>query len=68
MTNFRDIARGLEQAGASLKAADEVRLAELLARLLGDASARASMGQRAVTWHQSNRGATERTLALLRGR
>ena len=68
MTNFRDIARGLEQAGAALKAADEVRLAELLARLLGDASARASMGQRAVTWHQSNRGATERTLALLRGR
>jgi 3-deoxy-D-manno-octulosonic-acid transferase len=68
MTNFRDIARGLEQAGAALKAADEARLAELLARLLGDADARASMGQRAATWHQSNRGATERTLALLLGR
>jgi 3-deoxy-D-manno-octulosonic-acid transferase len=68
MTNFRDIARGLEQAGAALKAADEARLAELLARLLGDASARAAMGRHAVTWHQSNRGATERTLALLRGR
>jgi len=26
------------------------------------------MGQRATTWHQSNRGATERTLALLLGR
>jgi 3-deoxy-D-manno-octulosonic-acid transferase len=68
MTNFRDIARGLEQAGAALKAADEAGLAELLARLLGDADARASMGRCAATWHQGNRGATERTLALLRGR
>jgi len=65
MTNFRDIARGLEEAGAALKAADEARLAALLAHLLGDAAARAEMGRRAAAWHQGNRGATERTLALL---
>lgn len=68
MSNFRDIARGLEQAGAALMAADEAGLAALLARLLADGSARTDMGRRGATWHQGNRGATERTLALLLAR
>jgi len=65
MTNFRDICRGLEQAGAALKAKDAAELADLLARLARDGAERAEMGRRGAAWHQGNRGATERTLALL---
>jgi 3-deoxy-D-manno-octulosonic-acid transferase len=65
MSNFRDICRGLEQAQAARKAADAQELAALLARLAQDAPACAEMGRQGATWHQGNRGATERTLALL---
>ncbi len=65
MTNFRDICRGLEQAKAALKAKDATELAALLTRLIRDDAARAEMGRRGAAWHQGNRGATERTLALL---
>lgn len=65
MSNFRDICRGLEQAKAALKAKDAPELAALLARLVQDAAAREEMGRRGAAWHQGNRGATERTLALL---
>lgn len=65
MTNFRDICRGLEQAKAALKAKDAPELVALLGRLAHDAPACAEMGRRGAAWHQGNRGATERTLALL---
>lgn len=65
MTNFRDICRGLERAGAALKAEDARDLAAVLSRLVGDAAARGEMGRNAAAWHQGNRGATGRTLALL---
>ena len=66
MSNFRDICRGLESAQAALKAADARELAVLLARLVQDGAGRAEMGRRGASWHQGNRGATERTLTLLR--
>ena len=66
MSNFRDICRGLESAQAALKAADARDLAALLARLVQDGAGRAEMGRRGASWHQGNRGATERTLTLLR--
>ena len=66
MSNFRDICRGLESAQAALKAADARELAVLLARLVQDGAGRAQMGRRGASWHQGNRGATERTLTLLR--
>ena len=66
MSNFRDICRGLESAKAALKAADARELAVLLARLVQDGAGRAEMGRRGASWHQGNRGATERTLTLLR--
>ena len=66
MSNFRDICRGLELAKAALKAADGRALAGLLARLVQDGAGRAEMGRRGAAWHQGNRGATERTLRLLR--
>jgi len=65
MSNFRDICRGLEQAKAALKAKDASELAALLRRLVDASDLRADMGRRGAAWHQGNRGATERTLALL---
>jgi 3-deoxy-D-manno-octulosonic-acid transferase len=67
MSNFRDICRGLEQVGAARKAKDAPELVALLSRLAQDAAACAEMGRHGATWHQGNRGATERTLALLLG-
>lgn len=66
MSNFRDICRGLEKTGAALRTADATELAATLARLVRDEAERADMGRRGAAWHQGNRGATERTLALLR--
>jgi 3-deoxy-D-manno-octulosonic-acid transferase len=66
MSNFRDICRGLEQAKAAIKAKDASELAAQLARLAQDAAERDEMGRNGAAWHQGNRGATERTLALLR--
>ncbi len=68
MSNFRDICRGLEQAKVALKAKDAHELIALLSRLAQDAPACAEMGRLGATWHQGNRGATERTLALLQAR
>lgn len=65
MTNFRDICRGLEQAGAACRTDDADRLAAKLAALCADERDRREMGRRGAAWHQGNRGATERTLALL---
>ncbi len=66
MSNFRDICRGLEKAGAALRAADARGLAATLRRLILEDAARAAMGRRGAAWHEGNRGATARTLALLR--
>jgi 3-deoxy-D-manno-octulosonic-acid transferase len=66
MSNFRDICRGLEHAKAALKAADARELAGIVLRLTQDGALRTEMGRRGAAWHLSNRGATERTLALLR--
>jgi 3-deoxy-D-manno-octulosonic-acid transferase len=66
MSNFRDICRGLERANAALKAADAHELTSLLSRLVQDGVERTEMGRCGAAWHQGNRGATERTLALLR--
>ena len=66
MSNFRDICRGLERAKAALKAADARELTSLLSRLVQDGAERTEMGRCGAAWHQGNRGATERTLALLR--
>ena len=66
MSNFRDICRGLERAKAALKAADAHELTSLLSRLVQDGAERTEMGRCGAAWHQGNRGATERTLALLR--
>jgi 3-deoxy-D-manno-octulosonic-acid transferase len=65
MSNFRDICRGLEQAKAASKAKDAHEAGALLRRLAEETDTRIGMGRRGAAWHQGNRGATERTLALL---
>ncbi|MEY4446084.1 MAG: hypothetical protein RL444_1197 [Verrucomicrobiota bacterium] len=68
MTNFRDICRGLEKAKAAVRAEDEASLSTKITQLCTDERGRREMGLNGATWHQGNRGATERTLALLLGR
>ena len=66
MSNFRDICRGLEHAKAAFRAQDAAELGAKLAELCADETGRREMGRRAADWHQGNRGATGRTLDLLR--
>ena len=68
MTNFRDICRGLEKAKAASRAEDGDALGGKIRTLCGDERERTEMGRNGAAWHQGNRGATERTLALLLGR
>jgi 3-deoxy-D-manno-octulosonic-acid transferase len=68
MSNFRDICRGLEKAKAAVRAEDEASLATKITQLCADERERSEMGLNGAAWHQGNRGATERTLALLLGR
>ncbi len=68
MSNFRDICRGLEKAKAAVRAEDEASLATKITQLCADERERREMGLNGAAWHQGNRGATERTLALLLGR
>ena len=68
MSNFRDICRGLETAKAAFRAEDADTLEVKILALCADERGRREMGRNGAVWHQSNRGATERTLALLLGR
>jgi 3-deoxy-D-manno-octulosonic-acid transferase len=68
MTNFRDICRGLEKAKAAVRTEDASGLEIRIASLCADENVRREMGRNGAAWHQGNRGATERTLALLLGR
>ncbi|HWA28163.1 MAG TPA: glycosyltransferase N-terminal domain-containing protein [Lacunisphaera sp.] len=66
MTNFREIVRGLTEAGAVRKVESHDELIRAAVELLGDASQRTRLSAAARGWHEANRGATERTLAVIR--
>ena len=66
MTNFRDIIRTLTEAGAVRKVETHSELIAAAAELLQDEPQRARLATAAREWHEANRGATERTLAVLR--
>ena len=68
MTNFRDICRGLEQAQAAFRIENADELEVRLTLLCTDQRQRTETGRNGSAWHQSNRGATERTLALVLAR
>ncbi len=63
--NFAQEAALLEDAGASLRVADEEALGAAIARLFGDAQARRTMAQAGLAVVQAQKGATEKTLAAL---
>lgn len=67
MGNFRVIARDLMAAGAATVVSDPAALAAALATLLADPARRAAQAAAAQAWQQANRGAIERTVAVIRG-
>ncbi len=66
MTNFRDIIRTLTEAGAVRKVETHSELISAAVELLQDGGQRAKLAAAAREWHEANRGATARTLAVIR--
>jgi 3-deoxy-D-manno-octulosonic-acid transferase len=66
MTNFRDIMRSLTEAGAVRKVETPDDLVREAVALLEDPAGRAVLAAAGRGWGEANRGATERTLAVIR--
>lgn len=66
MTNFRDIIRSLTEAGAVRKVETHDELIRAAVELLANEDQRKRLTASAHTWHEANRGATERTLGVIR--
>ena len=66
MTNFREIIRSLTEAGAVRKVGTHDALIAAGVELLQDGAQRGRLAQAAREWGEDNRGATERTLAVIR--
>lgn len=66
MTNFREIIRTLNEAGAVRKVETHSELISAVVELLRDEAQRGRLATAAREWHEANRGATERTLAVIR--
>jgi 3-deoxy-D-manno-octulosonic-acid transferase len=66
MTNFRDIIRGLTEAGAVRKVETHEELIRVAVELLGSGEQRRQLTANAHAWHEANRGATDRTLVVIR--
>jgi 3-deoxy-D-manno-octulosonic-acid transferase len=64
--NFAQATEEAIAAGGALRVADATEMLEQGARLLADRGARATMGQRAAAFAGAHKGATLRTLELLR--
>ena len=65
MSNFKDIARALEETGAALRVNDAPAAQAALLALLQDPVRRAQMSAAARDWHAASQGATQRTAAAL---
>jgi len=66
MSNFRVIARELDEAGAAVRVATAEELVATLAGLARDTGKRAALARAAAAWHAKNAGAVGRTLAVVR--
>lgn len=66
MTNFRDIIRSLTEAGAVRRVETHSELIAAAVELLADAAQRAKLAEAARAWSAAHRGATGRTLAVIR--
>ena len=65
--NFALVTEDALAAGGARRVADAAELMSQAARLLGDAAARDAMGRDALAFANQHRGATGRTLVMLRG-
>jgi 3-deoxy-D-manno-octulosonic-acid transferase len=65
MSNFREIARALRECGGAREVLNESELVAVCVELLGDDAQRVRMGAAALAWHANNRGAVDRTLAVI---
>ena len=66
MGNFRVIAHDLLERHAAIEVADVAALAATATALLPAAARRAEIAAAAGQWHRENKGAVERTLAVIR--
>lgn len=66
MTNFREIIRTLTEAGAVRRVETHSELITEAVELLQDSGQREKLAAAAREWSESNRGATDRTLAVIR--
>ena len=66
MTNFREIIRTLTEAGAVRRVETHSELITTVVELLQDPVQRDKLAAAAQAWHEVNRGATERTLTVIR--
>ncbi len=66
MGNFREIAREIAEAGGACVAEDAKALAALIEDLLMDPGRRERMSSACLKWHQTHRGALNKTLAQIR--
>jgi len=66
MTNFREIIRTLNEVGAVRKVETHSELITAAVELLEDSVQRGKLAAAAHAWHEQNRGATERTLVVIR--
>ncbi len=66
MTNFRDIIRSLTEAGAVRKVETHSELITAAVELLQETAQREKLAAAAREWSEANRGATGRTLAVIR--
>ena len=66
--NFVEITRMLNEADAAMSVHDSEQLAAAVIDLLGDANRRSEFGDRAKAVVESNRGALERLLSLIKSR
>lgn len=66
MTNFREIIRALTDFGAVRKVETHEKLVSVAVELLGDEAQRDRLAEAARAWGEANRGATARTLAVIK--
>ncbi len=66
MTNFRDIIRSLTEAGAVRRVETHSDLITTAVELLHETAQREKLAAAARAWSAANRGATDRTLAVIR--
>ncbi len=63
--NFSEVTEAMIAAGAAIRVGDSAELASTLERLLGDPDTRASMGRAALALVDRERGAVDRTMAIV---